>query len=167
MKTFLGSNLKFLRRMKGYTQTELADIVEVKRSKIASYESAVVEPQFHILLKLAQALDTTVTEMLTVQLEQNILEVFEEPSAKSASSTAYYTVTPEIKKFIESTNNGQKTIDGFQALYEFNRLNQSGEDMSLSALHAELDQLVSLVNSLLKVNWEFIQSIQEGTEEEE
>jgi len=152
--------------MKGYTQNELANIVDVKRNKIASYESAVVEPQFHILLKLAEALDTTVSELLTVPLEQNILEVFEEPSPKSDSSTAFYSVTPEIRKFIESTNNGQKTIDGFQALYAFNKENESDDDRSRSALRADLDQLVSLVNSLLKVNWEFIHSVQDNSEEE-
>jgi len=152
--------------MKGYTQSQLAELIAVKRSKIASYESAVVEPQFSILLKLAEVLDTTVTEMLTSQLEKNVLDVFEEPSAIANSSTAYYTVTPEMKKFIESTNNGQKTIDAFQTLFAHNRAHQPTQNPMVSLMQSDLDQLVSLVKQLLQVNWEFLHSIQELDEED-
>ncbi|NND79163.1 MAG: helix-turn-helix transcriptional regulator [Maribacter sp.] len=160
MKTQLGPNLKFLRQMKGLSQTRLAESIGVKRNKIASYESGIVEPQFAVIIKLTEALDTNIKDLLLTKMDDNVLEVLDTPPDSRDTSKVYYAIRKEIEAFITSTLNGQKSIDGFSTLFE--QLPKASEsiDWQLDALHADRDQLVDMIKRLLAVNWQFIHSIQ-------
>jgi transcriptional regulator with XRE-family HTH domain len=57
-------NLKKARKNKGFTQNDLAEIVGVKRSTIAGYESKNQEPSYKILKKISNALDCSIDSLL-------------------------------------------------------------------------------------------------------
>ncbi len=59
-----GKNLKKARKNKGFTQNDLAEIVGVKRSTIAGYESKNQEPSYKILKKISNALDCSIDSLL-------------------------------------------------------------------------------------------------------
>ncbi|SDH81418.1 helix-turn-helix domain-containing protein [Halanaerobium congolense] len=59
-----GKNLKKARKNKGFTQNDLAEIVGVKRSTIAGYESKNQEPSYKILRKISDALDCSIDSLL-------------------------------------------------------------------------------------------------------
>ena len=61
-----GENLKKARKNKGFTQKDLAEIVGVKRSTIAGYESKNQEPSYEVLKKIAKALDCSIDTLLAV-----------------------------------------------------------------------------------------------------
>ena len=59
-----GMRLKQLRKAKGITQEELAQMVEVKETKtIRNWERGVHGPQFHHLEKLAEVLEVSMKDL--------------------------------------------------------------------------------------------------------
>lgn len=71
--------LKEIRKAKGYTQKELAEIVGVDTSSISKYEKGVAEPSYVVLKKLASALGVSIDSFSDVEIEtddteQEILE---------------------------------------------------------------------------------------------
>ncbi|GAB3334916.1 hypothetical protein GCM10027429_16770 [Marivirga atlantica] len=67
----VSSNIKFLRKQKGWTQQDLADQLEIKRPLIGSYEEGRADPRLNTLLKLADLFEVTADEMLTTDLSTN------------------------------------------------------------------------------------------------
>ena len=60
-----------LRIEKGFTQTELAELVGIKQPTIAGYESGECKPKFDVATKLAKIFDTTVEELYGGQTEES------------------------------------------------------------------------------------------------
>ncbi|WP_051633202.1 helix-turn-helix domain-containing protein [Thermonema rossianum] len=51
---YLGKNIRFLRKRKGWTQEELANRIGKKKSIIGNYEKGVTEPNLGILMRLGE-----------------------------------------------------------------------------------------------------------------
>jgi len=64
-KTKVGRRIKELREQLGLTQEELAEKASISRSALANYESGVREPKGIILVRLAEALETSADYILT------------------------------------------------------------------------------------------------------
>lgn len=58
--------IKARRKELGLTQTQIADRLGIKQSPYAQIESGAFAPGFHVLYRLADALETTVHELLPV-----------------------------------------------------------------------------------------------------
>lgn len=67
--SYLASNLKFLRKQKGITQTELADQLDVQRTMISAYEDGRSEPKLQTLKLLCEILEVGVEEFLDHPIE--------------------------------------------------------------------------------------------------
>ena len=79
-------NLKYFRKQKNYSQTQLAEHLNYGYTAIANYESTRNEPSFDDLIKLAQLLDVTTDELLGVPLkteEQALLSSFKKLSSEN------------------------------------------------------------------------------------
>jgi transcriptional regulator with XRE-family HTH domain len=59
----LTTNLKKLRRKKGYTQAQLAEMCGLTRRIIVHYENYVKDPVFENVKKIAEALDVSIDEL--------------------------------------------------------------------------------------------------------
>lgn len=83
MKTLsqVTANLKYLRKKKGLTQQEFADIMEVKRSLIGAYEEGRAEPKYTLLKKMASFFDLTMDEMTSERIDERW-----KPTPKSTGS---------------------------------------------------------------------------------
>ena len=57
-------NLKRLRKAKGLTQKELGDLCDVSESMIGLVENGNRKPSFELLLKLGEALDCSVDDLM-------------------------------------------------------------------------------------------------------
>lgn len=62
-------NLKNLRKEKGLSQEALADRIHVVRQTVSKWEKGASVPDAELLIRLAEALDTTVTELLGEPVE--------------------------------------------------------------------------------------------------
>lgn len=60
----LGQNIKKYRKQKGLTQSELAEIIDLKSITIRKYETNTREPSIDILNKIAAALGVTIGKLV-------------------------------------------------------------------------------------------------------
>ena len=73
----LANNLKFLRKRHGYTQSQVALLLEINRSTYAYYELGETQPSLLILARLAQLYDVTTDYLLGIQPEEKQPTPFE------------------------------------------------------------------------------------------
>jgi len=66
---YLASNLRFLRKQKAITQTDLADQLDVQRTMISAYEDGRSEPKLTTLQKLCGLLQVGLEELMEHDIE--------------------------------------------------------------------------------------------------
>lgn len=66
----LGKNIRFLRKQKGLTQSDISGDLKIKRTMISAYEDGRSEPKLEGLAKLAEIFGVTVDELLFRDLEK-------------------------------------------------------------------------------------------------
>ena len=64
-----GENLKTLRKQKGFSQEELATRLHVVRQTVSKWEKNLSVPDADMLVRLAEILDVTVTELLGAKID--------------------------------------------------------------------------------------------------
>ncbi|PST82982.1 transcriptional regulator [Pedobacter yulinensis] len=77
----IAANLKYLRKKKGHTQQQFADIMEIKRSLIGAYEEDRAEPKYELLKKIAEYFDLTIDEFINERITDSW-----KPKPKSSGS---------------------------------------------------------------------------------
>jgi len=75
-KTFIAENIKHLRKSKDLTQAQLANMVNLKRSVIGSYEENRAFPRPYMLINLANLAEVSVEDFISVDISKspNILK---------------------------------------------------------------------------------------------
>ena len=67
---FIASNLKFLRKTKSWTQNDLAEEINIKRSLIGAYEEGRARPTYEVLYDLSKLFKYSIDELITKDLRQ-------------------------------------------------------------------------------------------------
>ena len=67
-----GDNLKTIRKAKGYTQEELAIKLNVVRQTVSKWEKGLSVPDADTLCKIADALETSISELLGSEINTEI-----------------------------------------------------------------------------------------------
>jgi transcriptional regulator with XRE-family HTH domain len=67
--SYLASNLRFLRKQRNITQTDLAEQLDVQRTMISAYEDGRSEPKLTTLMTLCGLLEVGVEELLSHDIE--------------------------------------------------------------------------------------------------
>lgn len=153
--THFGKNLKFLRRLQGLSQTELANQIGMKRNNIASYESGMVEPNAKKYLHFCDFFAIDPKDMLESQLSESPSDNILLPSENNNIIDVY--LEDQMELFIIKTNEMTKVFEGYKAFFEMKKESDSYEENR--ALYATLEDLLSLLNALVVSNWELIQSV--------
>ncbi len=76
-KKLLGKRIKEIRKLKNYTQEELAEMINLETSSLSGIESGRFFPSLHVLDKLSQTLDVELIEFFkfsTVDIPKNLDE---------------------------------------------------------------------------------------------
>ena len=122
----IGENIRKIRINKKLTQAELAKKAGISREAVVNYEADKRKPSYEILLKIADALNIPLYELLSGELGEN-----ENSSTVETYLKAYATdaeIMDEYLEYLDNTifNQGlfipkeNETLDEFQ-----NRLNES------------------------------------------
>lgn len=74
------SNIRHLRKHAGYTQAQLAEKLDIKRSLVGAYEEGRAEPKLSTLVNVAKLFDVSLDELITADLS--------EPGYKPAANTS-------------------------------------------------------------------------------
>lgn len=61
---YFGKNLKFLRKNKGLTQTDIANLLELNKAIVANYELSINNPPLKTLIKIADYFNVSVDDLL-------------------------------------------------------------------------------------------------------
>jgi transcriptional regulator with XRE-family HTH domain len=64
----ISSNLKYLRKKKGFTQQQFADALGIKRSLVGAYEEDRAEPKYELLKKIAGYYEFTIDEFINEEI---------------------------------------------------------------------------------------------------
>lgn len=67
---FIATNLKFLRKGKSWTQSDLAMELDIKRSLIGAYEEGRARPTYEVLHSLSKLFKYSIDELITKDLRQ-------------------------------------------------------------------------------------------------
>ncbi len=62
------ANLRYLRKKAGYTQAQLAEQLDIKRSLVGAYEEGRAEPKLTTLINIARHFSVSLDELITVDL---------------------------------------------------------------------------------------------------
>jgi transcriptional regulator with XRE-family HTH domain len=65
-----GRNLKYLRKLRGWTQEDAANKLNIKRSLIGAYEEERADPRLEVLEKLSSIFKLSLDELLTTELSE-------------------------------------------------------------------------------------------------
>ncbi len=111
-KITFGDNLKMVRKKKGLSQRELGERLGITQQTVAQYEKLESPPKYETLKRIAEALDTSFSE----------LRVLSTPQAMLLKNQEYFSsdIGEWIKKFWDF--NCVKIID------TFDELNNSGQN---------------------------------------
>jgi len=159
--TFFGRNLKFLRRLHGLSQTQIAEKVGMKRNNIASYESGMVEPNIVKFLAVCSYFKVDTVEMLEKVMSENPVQTLPSDSASNGEVSQY--LNNQVEEFIFQTNEMTKIFDGYKTFYDLKK--QSITDETDLNLYTPLDQLLDILRELISCNWQLIHNIIPGEEE--
>lgn len=66
--SFAGKNLRYLRKLKGWTQEEFANKLSIKRSLIGAYEEERAEPKLEVLEMLSEIFKVSLDELLLTDM---------------------------------------------------------------------------------------------------
>ncbi len=72
--TKIANNLKFLRQLKGLSQEQMADELEITRSRIGGYEEARNEPPIDLLIKLSEYFHIAIDALVRGDLRKTNLD---------------------------------------------------------------------------------------------
>jgi transcriptional regulator with XRE-family HTH domain len=70
MKTYFSSNVKFLRKRKGFTQDEVASHLGMKRPTLSGYENEISQPTITALLTFSKFYNIAIDTLLNIELEK-------------------------------------------------------------------------------------------------
>lgn len=64
----ISGNLKYLRKKKGLTQQQFADLMEIKRSLVGAYEEERADPKYDLLKKFAEFYELSMDELVNEKI---------------------------------------------------------------------------------------------------
>lgn len=76
----IGTNLKHLRKLKGLTQQELADKLEIRRSSIGAYEECRATPKYDTLKKISDFFEISIDPLVKLDLSDYSEEDLRNPA---------------------------------------------------------------------------------------
>lgn len=76
--SYLGQNIKKLRQVKGLSQQAFAELFELKRANISSYEEQRAEPKLEYVIKIANYFSIPLNDFIERQLSVNEILKFED-----------------------------------------------------------------------------------------
>jgi transcriptional regulator with XRE-family HTH domain len=155
MSSWFNSNLRFLRRLAGQTQAQLADTLSLKRNNIAAYEAGVAEPNHTTLLLIARYFEVGLHEFIDQDLSSETVTI-----VSPANPVQPVKMTPPIdfSAFLKSTNDAQKFLDGISALQ---KLKQESEGSLSNHRDSDFQKLSYILNEILQSNWTLIKKLEE------
>lgn len=135
-----------MRKRQRLTQQQLADRLGVKRSNIAAYETKNVEPRLTLINDMAQLFRISLSDFITVDLEQRQDTVTKDATPSTGSGL----VPPrgnQLARLRERNSEIISMLEGFRVFYEYK---QSAREFAL--IPGDVDNFLILIHNMLDYN---------------
>lgn len=153
--SLFGINIKKIRQVKGLSQKAFADLFDLNRGVISSYEEGRAEPKIETILKVANHFNLSLDKLLTEPVQANQLAGTPGASQPVLFPESTGETNLEIEK-TQSVNNGnsailQKILASVDLAYEFSPEKtllpqyQSGDILFLNKTNLAADPISNLV----------------------
>ena len=110
--TYFGTNLKKIRQIKGLSQQAFAELIDLNRGVISSYEEGRAEPKIETLLRIANYFGIPTDDIISKPLTVNQLANFE--LIEDSISSIEQHISPELQ---EIDSNGEKKAIDLQKIF--------------------------------------------------
>lgn len=144
--------------MKNMSQRDLADVLQLSRSQIASYEGGQAEPSLQNLLRITVYFEISVIDILSKDLTSTPLQVFEEVKHVADDAKVFDFALPDVQKFISRTNEASLAYEGLRELLELRK--RQVDIGEFNDLLSDYDDMLGITEELLKLNWGLIDYLQ-------
>lgn len=123
--SFFGTNIKKIRQVKGLSQKTFADLLDLNRGVISSYEEGRAEPKIETILKVANHFSLDLDQLLTETLQESQLASVSDTNQLMLFPEMAFNEDKEAENLREnhSENNTilQKILASVDLVYEFTR----------------------------------------------
>ena len=101
--SIVSENMKYLRKLKNWTQGDLADKIGIKRSLVGAYEEGRADPRLNNLLNLSRLFKVPVDVLISRELEGKSLSQIEQMgrTTKAPSKVLSITVDSNDEEYID------------------------------------------------------------------
>ncbi len=99
-KSILAKNIKKLRLFKSMNQTEFAELFDINRSNIGSYEESRAEPKLEVLIKIADVFKLTLDQLVRKELTVNEIAGFKLPKEEKTELKKLSSKIDELNKIM-------------------------------------------------------------------
>jgi transcriptional regulator with XRE-family HTH domain len=142
------------------SQAKLGDELNLKRSRISSYEQGNVEPSAKEFLKISKYFKVS-PEMMVEELITNDSESFikADPEKHILEQDL---INENLNNFIYYTNELTKIKEGYEIFYKI-KLSEIEEESAIQTLK-RIEDVLLIFEKLIAGNWTLIQSIKSHTE---
>jgi len=164
--TYIGNNLRYLRKLAGLSQQELAEKIGLNRGNIASYEKGSAEPKSVNMLKIAKYFNVDVNDFLEKELSKEVkrqnIEIFKSHNGISVKRESISNILEKVRE--DKTNTLQviaenaaeigKIVEGFRNFNKYRQAKVQDKEYDIDpvTLIYEYSQLLELTEDLLDMN---------------
>ena len=165
---YIGRNLQFLRKGKKLSQQALAECLNLTRSKIASYENGIAEPNATRLLEIARFFDVSLNQLIEGNLEQlSAAHILSATNSSSKNGNAFYEdKVLNLERFEKKSGNLRKIVEGLKAFHELKKSGLKEISEPLQSLLVDFANVLKVMDSLIDSNDELIVFMRKVIEQE-
>lgn len=153
---FLSDNIRSLRKLRNWSQEELAQKIGLNRGNIASYEKGTAEPKICNLLKLAQLFGVSIFDLTGKDLRNG------EEGAQLAVVGPFSMQDQErLQALVTRFKELEKVVESIYNCHCFNMKHTDDPDKDLQTLNLHFEQLHQVTHALLKSHQNLLDFVQE------
>ncbi|MCI4651286.1 helix-turn-helix transcriptional regulator [Phaeodactylibacter sp.] len=171
IENHLSRNIRFLRKSRHWSQEELANQLQIKRSNIAAYESKNVEPRLSLILRMAKLFDVNMAELIHTDIALNggVRQAFQQPEPDNTPPLFSAALSGQISaealdSFVEQSLSVRKMLEGFKIFYEYKKEASAADQSSGSAV--DIDNFLDLIGHMINLNESLIDLLRQNDAEE-
>ena len=152
LPNFIASNIRLLRKRLGWSQSELADRVNLNRGNIASYESGSAEPSICKLLRISNVFHVTTRDITRLDLrDEDQLEL-----ANQAHADETRKENERFLAFRDRANNLEELIVSSRRLFDYQHDHLDKPCKETEIFAAQYQQLFEVTQQLMSEHQELL-----------
>ncbi|NJC25236.1 helix-turn-helix transcriptional regulator [Neolewinella antarctica] len=155
LPNFIGSNLRVLRKLKGWSQSQLAERVNLNRGNIASYESGNAEPSICKALRISKLFDVDPRDIIRRDLsdpQELLLAQIEHSQQEEIQRERLTQLRMEAKQL-------EELVRSSRTLFAYKRENIEQPCPAADLMSAHYEQLFEVTQQLLRNHQDLLNEV--------